>query len=230
MSVINASGGNISNTDVNLVFSVGEVSVHPLSSASNIVTVGFLQPGYQKALAVGLLNFKASLNPQGQAVLKWSTPGEIKNNYFDVQRCADGENFLKLLMLTVAGSSNSAGRQNYQAIDPAPFSNVTYYRLKQVNKDGTFAYSNVIALVTRGANNHFILSPNPFAASISIKPSGQNPFVVKIFDMSGRQVTESSSPGNQASVDLSTLAAGMYLLQLYSKDGNFIQSVKITKK
>lgn len=227
-NIVNATGGHYSNTTAQLDFSVGEVSITPLSSAQNIISVGFLQPPFAATLAISLIDFTGTLTPAGQVALSWSTEQEINNNHFDVERSADGISFVKLL--TVAGSGNSVIQQDYKAIDPSPFNNVTYYRLKQVNNDGSFTYSRVIAITTGTGGTSFVVSPNPFATSINIRPSGQKPFLVKIYDMGGRLVTQNNYPGAQTSIDLSALASGMYFLRLYSKDGNFIQSIKITKQ
>jgi len=227
LSVVNATGGHYSNGTLQLDFSVGEVSITSLSSGSNLVTVGFLQPLGIGALAINVLTFTGSLNAAGQSELNWTTSQEINNNHFDVERSADGKTFLKLV--TVAGSGSTTVQHSYKAVDPAPFSGITYYRLKQVDNDGAFSYSNTIALVT-GNGNTFVVSPNPFNSSIKVHALAQKPYAVKIFSIDGRLVAEKSFSGSETSVDLSALANGMYLLKLFSKDGNYIQSVKITKQ
>lgn len=228
LNVINAAGGQYSNSTAQLDFSVGEVSITPLSSASNLVTVGFLQPSFKGTLAINLLSFTGSVNAAGEAELTWGTSQEVNNNHFDVERSADGRTFAKLL--TVVANGTAAVQHTYKAVDPAPFSNITYYRLKQVNNNGTFNYSTTIALITGNAGNRFVVSPNPFTYSIKVRSLVQKPYTVKIFDMDGRAVAQTNFGGGETSVNLSTLAKGMYLLKLFSKDGSYIQSVKITKQ
>lgn len=226
-SAVNSTGGHFTTSTIQLDFSVGEVAIKPLSTATNLVTVGVLQPSFAGVPGLMAFNFTGYINEANQAGLNWAMPQEINNNHFEVERSADGLAFAKIV--AVAGNDSAFGH-TYKAVDPAPFSGITYYRVKQVGNNGDYSYSNTIALVTNDLGNRFVVSPNPFNYSIKVRALAQKPYAIKIFSMDGRQVAEKTFTGDETSVDLATLAKGMYLLKLFSKDGSYIQSVKITKQ
>ncbi len=118
-------------------------------------------------LPVNLLTFAAQ--KQGSKVLlNWSTVTEIKSDHFDVERSADGVEWRYLG--TVKAHGNSTVLQNYGFTDGAPLTGINYYRLKQVDADGDFGYSEVrkvqfasdwlVRLYPNPASDHIVLEFN----------------------------------------------------------------------
>ncbi len=106
-------------------------------------------------LPIDLKEFKASTD-NNNVVLKWQTASEINSNYFDVERSDDGQFFFSISKVIASG--NSSLPVSYSFIDKKVSNNEsqTFYRLKLVDKDGSFKYSN-----------H--LSVKPIIAGITIK-------------------------------------------------------------
>ncbi|MEM6806724.1 MAG: S8 family serine peptidase, partial [Bacteroidota bacterium] len=96
----------------------------------------------------------------GIAQLRWSTGSEQNNAYFEVQK-SKGGNFVSVGQL--AGQGNSSEVQSYQFEDPLPFSGRNYYRIKQVDANGSFTYSKVLDLSWEEVSQMKLSSlyPNP---------------------------------------------------------------------
>src|SRR5207244_1292064 len=89
------------------------------------------------------------------------------NLHFVVERSADGRIFTPIA--TIAGKGNSSTMISYQAVDKSPLADVNYYQLKQVDRDGTFTYSNVVSVIMRLSGKSALeLFPNPVNKSMKI--------------------------------------------------------------
>ncbi|RZL16776.1 MAG: hypothetical protein EOO62_00230, partial [Hymenobacter sp.] len=99
-------------------------------------------------LPVQLLSFTAAR--QGSAVrAAWATASEVNSAYFVVERSADGHTYADVQRVAAQGSSVS--RHDYAALDALPLPGTSYYRLRQVDQDGTVAYSSTVAVRFDGA-------------------------------------------------------------------------------
>jgi len=110
-------------------------------------------------LPVTLTSFGAA--PQGLGVaVNWATASEQRNAGFEVQRSADGTSFTTLA--TVAGVGTTQNAHTYSYFDAAPLRATAYYRLKQLDTDGAFAYSPVVAVqATATSTAALSIYPNP---------------------------------------------------------------------
>lgn len=111
-------------------------------------------------LPVTLTNFGAAAQGTGVAV-SWATASEQHNAGFEVQRSADGATFTTLS--TVAGAGTAQNAHTYSYFDASPLAATAYYRLKQLDTDGTFTYSPVVAVQ--------VATSNPAASSIYPNPA-----------------------------------------------------------
>lgn len=120
---------------------------------------------------VELATFSANKLGDDKVTLDWTTSSEINNDFFQVERSADGKNFE--LLGIVAGHGNSTEEINYNYIDTKPLYGNNYYRLKQVDFDGAFEYSD-IRVVRFEDNFEFKASvfPNPVSENIHISARG----------------------------------------------------------
>lgn len=155
--------------------------------------------------------------------LKWQTASESNSSHFDVQRSADGANFVTIGTVSAAG--NSQITQNYGFTDAAPLkAAVSYYRLKQVDLDTRFEYSKTILVKSSGSNNRMVISPNPVRSNlvINLVSDVKETVALRLIDNSGRVVKSYNqnltNGANQIRInDLSTLPAGVYVLQISGK-------------
>ncbi|HEX8429165.1 T9SS type A sorting domain-containing protein [Hymenobacter sp.] len=167
-------------------------------------------------LPVSLVSFTAALR-KGQVALNWVTASESNNKGFEVQRSQNGQEFQTIL--TREGKGSTTSRSTYDAVDSRPLTGVSYYRLKQNDADGKFAYSPVV-IVTNAALAEATFYPNPTSGKLTINlPQTQQTTVakVRVTDLSGREVKAVALPAN-GEIDLSDLKAGTYLLTVGAGD------------
>ncbi|MBO3269079.1 T9SS type A sorting domain-containing protein [Hymenobacter defluvii] len=179
----------------------------------------YVAPG--TPLPVELKSFAAKLTARG-VKLDWATASEKNNKGFEVQRSQDGEQFTVLQFVKGHGSKGSA--TVYSALDAQPLSGISYYRLKQVDEDGTFAYSPVAAITNTEAAREVSFYPNPAHDMLNISASESLVGArVVITDLTGRTLLTGKLDAAN-SISLSTLRTGTYLVTVETASG------KVTRK
>ncbi|MEO0469950.1 MAG: FG-GAP-like repeat-containing protein, partial [Bacteroidota bacterium] len=182
---------------------------------------GGLGIGVETPFPVEMLHFEAK--QQGKsAMLNWSTATESNSDLFRVERSFDGQHFAAIGDVKAAGNSNST--LNYQFEDPTAFiqgESRLYYRLKQVDLDGQFAYSNIEQLTMSSRDLLFLEAfPNPADKRVSLlyTASESGPLQLKIISGLGQIVQTKTlmyrEGAQKLEVDLSSWAAGIYYIQL----------------
>lgn len=172
---------------------------------------------------VELLSFTAKAN-DNDVTLDWSTAMEMDNKGFDVERSIDGRTFEAIKFVDGAGNSNAV--VNYNFVDESAFAktntNVLYYRLKQLDNNGDFTYTNMVKVV-RGSEDITTLSayPNPFTQSyaISFDASTEGEATIVMVDIQGKAVSQQvnvvAKGRNTLEVtNIEQLQAGIYFARL----------------
>jgi len=166
------------------------------------------------SLPVTLLNFSGRLE-NNMIPLGWSTSSEQNTAYFEVQKSVDGTGFYPLGKVTAAGNSSTERRYSY--IDKA-VSAENYYRLRMVDIDGKFTYSNVVVIKSPGVQQQVWVVNNPFRSYIDIRLARlpQQQVRAELVTMSGVVAFSRAYAGAlQLRLDLggAPLSAGTYLLR-----------------
>jgi len=189
----------------------------------------------QSTLPVRLLSFNAALR-NNTVALKWETENEVKFSAYEVERSENGIDFTALSTINARGTGFE--KQQYQYADnlAGSSSDVFYYRLRMIDLDGKFTYSNVIMIRKTGTKvSGLLLSPNPVTrnGSLTVRfESGTSKTVeIKVIDMSGRVVLKQYNSvqegSNSVSVkEMSRLKTGTYVLQM--NDGVSVENSKFT--
>lgn len=179
-------------------------------------------------LPIELLSFNAK--PNGNKVdLMWVTASEINNDYFTLERTTDGVNFE--VVGTVKGNGNSTKVINYSSEDNVPYSGVSYYRLKQIDFDGKFTYSD-LKMISFGTDSDFSFNiyPNPNDGDVFyLKISGNNndDISIVIQDMLGNKMYSNAFISDEGSENIHSiepsqkLKPGIYLMSATSKDKTY---------
>lgn len=106
-------------------------------------------------------------NKEDKVRLRWNTHSEVNNEAFYVERSADGENFTTIDR--VSGAGNSITEINYEVFDASPLEGISHYRLKQVDFDGGYSYSDVVA-VSRGVDFSLMdVFPSPASVNDQVR-------------------------------------------------------------
>lgn len=159
-------------------------------------------------------------------LLIWKTASEIINSGFDVERSATGYGFEKIGF--VKGAGNSTVITDYKFEDHNLQHDIYYYRLKQIDFNGNFKYSNIIGI--RRNSNHTgveFVFPNPFDDEINLVVNGEfeDPVLIRIYDMNGKKVFENNLfiENYRATVRLSSLnlLQGTYFLSVMADDKTY---------
>ncbi len=176
-------------------------------------------------LPVELVLFEAKAQENGQVRLDWMTASELNNDFFTIERSADGENFTSLFTTDGAGTTSSASV--YKAFDESPLSGVSYYRLKQTDFDGTESNSQV-RMVNFRKQLQVSVFPNPFSGTtVNINTNAENEMItnISLFDLAGKLVSSiNRNPGmfdsGLAEIDFGkSLENGTYLVEINTTAG-----------
>jgi hypothetical protein len=165
--------------------------------------------------------------------LEWRTGSELNNDYVAIERSFDGRAFDEIGRVPGQGDSNQP--RAYAFRDDFPLPGINYYRLRQVDYDGTTEYHPVIAVAFEGQSRLGLRAfPNPVEDELRVvwtAPQGraQTPFL-RLLDANGRLLGEYPVAGNGGVYNLpaAELPAGLYVLQLLQ--GSEIEVVKVVKK
>ena len=209
-----------------LTFPTGRMATNRTSTTYSVVgtsvpgctqTVGTQRVDYAGPLPVELTSFEAKAVGTG-AVLTWRTASEKNSARFVVERSRDGQTFAAVA--TVEAQGNSAQPTLYQAIDRAAAAQglLLYYRLQQVDLDGTAAFSPVLAVKFAGAAaSEAALYPNPSTGRATLNlatlPAGR--YTVSLVNATGQTVrTQQLAAGLEHVLDLSALPRGLYVVRI----------------
>ncbi|MDO7885583.1 FG-GAP-like repeat-containing protein [Hymenobacter cheonanensis] len=183
-------------------------------------------------LPVTLTSFTAQ-NASAGTLLSWATATETNSASFEVQRSLDGASFATVG--TLAGAGSSVTPRSYQYLDATAPAGTSYYRLRQVDLDGTVAYSAVAVLARpatgSAASAKALAFPVPFTDALSVALPGTDvpqAATVALLTLDGRTVYSrrlalSATP--QALAELPTLAPGLYLLRTTTAAGTTTQRI-----
>ena len=177
-------------------------------------------------LPVTLKSFEA-VKIGSKAELTWETASEENLAYFQLERSIDGVNFE--LLKTVEGTGSRIHAANYQEMDLAPFIGNNYYRLKSVDNDGSFSYSNIRVLYFEKSEEGIVIMPNPVSDILSIQlPQSFKELRIDVYAVDGRLVCQEVLQGNKEEFDMHMIPAGLYLIRI-TADG-VSKTFKIEKR
>jgi len=182
-------------------------------------------------LPLTLLDFKATL-VQGNVRLNWTTSQEVNVSHFEILRSSDGSNFSAISSVNAIGG---AGKTEYKFTDAANLNGKIFYKLKMVDDDGRFKYSQIVMIRFDGKLEPVVnVSPNPVHSSINVRlfdfaagsynlelrnSIGQLQYV-KTVQLNGTEHTETIERTK-------AISKGMYLLTVHSKIDNKRNTIRI---
>lgn len=187
---------------------------------SGLNAFGVFAVGSNEALPVEWLSFE--VRAQGpDALLTWSTASETNNAFFAIERSPAGSRFEEIAQIPGAGTTSEVHEYSYTDPNPLlshPSSLIFYYRLRQVDHDGSYEYSPVRAVEWPGAEEGWKVYPNPATKWIMVKlpEEAEVPIPIWFYDIHGQPVkAHVLSPGqSEWMVFLDGLAQGYYLVEV----------------
>ncbi|MCF0058330.1 T9SS type A sorting domain-containing protein [Dyadobacter sp. CY356] len=194
--------GSITTTSA---FSPDNYSVYTLASA----------PG--GPLPVTLVNFEVKAIER-TSQLSWSTISEINSDRFEIERSDLGKSWTSIG--SIFTKNINAATQNYSFSDREPLNGNNLYRLKMIDTDGTFAYSQIRQI---SFNNIFDITvyPNPATDKFYLSNVSQVGSKISLFEVGGKKMIENASFTTDG-INVSALSAGSYIIRIDTNDGQQI--------
>jgi hypothetical protein len=201
-------------------------------NAINTKDIECMDYAYSVSLPVELTHFNARANSQATVDLSWATASEKDNDFFTVDRSADGIQFEKVQQVP---AKNSVLGAPYSCRDEQPLPGLSYYRLSQTDFDGTTRYLSIKTVTVAGGGTEIHIVPNPvveqtlrFRLDLSLDFDGR----LEVLNTRGEVVSVRSLSLEKGSTwmtqPLDGLTAGVYALRL--GDGRQQWTARFTKK
>ena len=186
----------------------------------------------QQPIPVELTSFTANVTNEGNVVLNWSTATETNNHMFEVERKSEAGEFY--IVGNVEGSGTTTEPKEYSFIDQSVGPGIYYYRLKQIDFNGDYKYSDEVFVEVK-ATLTFSLEqnyPNPFNPSTKIKfdVPAESFITLKVYDLLGNEIAilvneEKNAGSYEVEFNVAELTSGVYFYQLQA--GSFVETKKM---
>lgn len=177
-------------------------------------------------LPVEFLSFSGKLLPDNKVQLTWEAATDAQHDYFEVQRSGDGNNFESI------GKINTSAP--FQLTDRQPKSGNNFYRIKQVDKDGTISYSKIINVYIESSVK-VLVYPNPVqdVVTVTLGSREERRYKVQITNLQGKVVYEVvkavQNNSTEIKVDMRGWQPQMYILQVLGRNNEIIEMQKVLK-
>ena len=155
------------------------------------------------------------------ANLSWKTSTESNSDRFEVE-ISTGNNPTYASVGTVAAAGNSSTTKSYQFSYPMQQGVVYYFRLKMIDKDGSFKYSEIRSLSCTKGKNGIAIAPNPVKTRFTITGMENGKNSILVYAANGQLVKAQVIAQNQGDVNVSYLAPGLYTVKVTSETGNTV--------
>ena len=156
-------------------------------------------------LPVEWLGFTVEIARERYGLLRWQTANEVNNDRFEVERSMDGSTWRRI------GTVTPEADFDYEFLDETPLGTVTYYRLRQVDLDGSEDVSKVVVLRLDDLVSSGVF-PNPIAPGGTLMlPDFDGPVSIDLLDAGGKHLRSYQNPG--ATLSLDGVPSGMYQLR-----------------
>lgn len=173
-------------------------------------------------LPIDLESFKANTD-NDNILLSWKTLSELNNDFFLIERSMNGETWETIYKQNGAG--NSANQIEYSYIDKSPPKRTIYYRLKQVDFDGKYSFSEILSVNNNANRSELFFWPNPTYLQLTI--NGEIKENISILNSSGQLIEFKSKiiseDNNQITIDVSSFNSGLYYIKTLNYTQKFIK-------
>jgi PQQ-dependent dehydrogenase (s-GDH family) len=188
-------------------------------------------------LPLDLLSFTGHLQNDNSVLLNWKTENEINTSHFAIERSIDGNRFSGIGNVPASGRNSTGNSFNYSFTDNDAANQLSqriYYRLKMIDIDGTYKYSNIVSVSLPLTTGKLSISPNPVVREVKVTIASPEDGQVqwKLLDNVGRVMMKGAEhvnkgAGNNFSINMNRLPAGTYYLSVTGAGND--QNVKMQK-
>jgi hypothetical protein len=155
----------------------------------------------------------------------WNTLSEERTDKFELQRSADGKDFVTIITKDAIGQAS-----RYTYVDEQALQGINYYRLKMIEGSGKTAYSKTVSAIVSGKDFSVSAYPNPVSENLTVMVSGLqgSNATIQVTDVTGKILKTIRMNGTQETINLNGLANGIYLIKY--ADTNHTQTIRVNKQ
>lgn len=173
--------------------------------------------------------FNARRTGYSTVLAYWYTKPEINVSYFVLERMLSNENsFIQRdTILSLVNGALNLSQLDYASVDSNSYSGISFYRLKVVNLDGTYFYSNIVAVggVPGSGLNQIWPNPTPDIFFVSCDPAWKIETIV-VWNVLGQKVKEENTNGRNI-IQMSGLIPGTYFVSFVREGGRIVETKKL---
>ena len=176
------------------------------------------------ALPVRFISITASLVDKTSSMVQWvvATP-TVNSDKFEVEYSADGRNWSSIGIVKIS----NANQGNYRFLHTNIPGGNLYYRIREIDIDGAYVYSNIVLLHNKNTSSSFVIFPNPANNYITITAptNGAGKTQIILYDAVGKQLTSSTMTGTTEEINTVGFPNGAYLLKI--KNDGMVTTQKV---
>lgn len=206
-------GGTGTHADTGTITSTGKLATLGDFALANAT-------GGTNALPVNWLRFSTTAQ-NSDVLLSWGVAQEINVSNYTVEHSMDGAHFSALALVTA--NTNNSGNNTYSYLHAKPVPGQHYYRIKETDKDGRFAYTK-IAMVKIAGKNSFSATPNPTRDVVNIT-SGDAIKEIDCYNALGQLIKKIMPAANTYRLSLKQMSAGVYTIKVVTAAGTYNSKV-----
>ncbi len=168
------------------------------------------------SLPIALVSFYGNIENKS-IKLNWQTSEEKQASHFEIEKSNDSRNWQ---ILTTKNANGLAS--NYEVLDEKPFFGNNYYRLKMIDKDGKYKYSEIKQFFWKDAKVLYTIYPNPVKNKLFIKEINglENNEKIQIVNISGKLILNTTAKALKAGIDINNLPNGNYFIKITNNKNN----------
>ncbi len=153
-------------------------------------------------------------------LLEWQTASELNNDKFVIEKSKNGRSFTAIDY--VLGNGTTSNANYYDFVDKTSSDGTNYYRLKQVDYDGQFAYSNTI-IIENIQDEIIDIYPTIALETVNVNLNANQTSQVVIYDQLGKSVINTFLNDGNNSIDVSNLTTGTYFMTIYMEGNPYVE-------
>ncbi len=180
-------------------------------------------------LPVKFISISASLADKTSAMVKWvvATP-TVNSDKFEVEYSGDSRNWNSIAILNISNTNQS----NYQFLHANIPAGNLYYRIKEIDIDGKYVYSNIVVLHDKNASGSFVIFPNPANnyITISAPTNDYGKTQIILYDAVGKQLISETTIGATQQINTTEFPDGTYVLKIINNGTTTAQKIMIMHK
>ena len=218
----NAIWNNYSGTASSVDTSKNIISAQYIGDFGAFIGTDDLNP-----LPVELTTFVGKANNKN-ADLMWQTASEKNARLFEVHASVDGKIFKQVGSIKANGNTNVTSTYNFTDVNALANNNKVYYKLKSVDVDGSFEWSNIVIVSAKQANNNSIdIYPTPFNTNVTLSLVDNTPATIEVVSMQGVSVYNATANSNNlfVSINLTQLTSGVYFIKVTQNGNTTVQKL-----